>query len=31
MGVGEAGTLAEAIDVMGQIQPGKKFSPEENA
>ncbi len=28
---GEAGTLAEAIDVMGQIQLGKKFTPEENA
>lgn len=28
---GEAATLAEAIDVMGQIQLGKKFSPEENA
>jgi cytochrome c peroxidase len=28
---GEASTLAAAIDVMGQIQLGKKFSPEENA
>ncbi len=28
---GEAATLAEAIDVMGQIQLGKKFTPEENA
>ncbi|KUL25731.1 cytochrome-c peroxidase [Chlorobium limicola] len=28
---GEAATLAKAIDVMGQIQLGKKFTPEENA
>ena len=28
---GEAATLAEAVDVMGRIQLGKKFSPDENA
>lgn len=28
---GEAATLAEAVDVMGRIQLGTKFTPEENA
>jgi len=28
---GEAGTLTEAVDIMGQIQLGKKFTDEENA
>ena len=28
---GEAETLAEAVDVMGRLQLGKKFSEEENA
>ncbi|OPH17916.1 cytochrome C biogenesis protein CcsA [Azospirillum brasilense] len=28
---GEAATLSDAVDVMGRIQLGKKFSPDENA
>ena len=28
---GAAGTLSEAVDTMGRIQLGKKFTPEENA
>jgi cytochrome c peroxidase len=28
---GEAETLTEAVDVMGRLQLGKKFSDEENA
>lgn len=28
---GEAATLTDAVDVMGRIQLGKKFSPDENA
>lgn len=28
---GEAATLTEAVDVMGRIQLGKRFTPEENA
>ena len=28
---GEAGTLTEAVETMGRIQLGKKFSPQENA
>ena len=28
---GAADTLAEAVDTMGRIQLGKKFTPEENA
>ncbi|MBN1279678.1 cytochrome-c peroxidase [Chlorobium sp.] len=28
---GEAATLAQAIDIMGQIQLGRKYTPEENA
>ena len=27
---GEAATLAEAVDVMGRLQLGRTFSPEEN-
>lgn len=28
---GEAGTLTDAVDVMGRIQLGRKFTPDENA
>jgi cytochrome c peroxidase len=28
---GEAETLTEAIDLVGRLQPGKKYTPEENA
>ncbi|MCJ7558443.1 MAG: cytochrome-c peroxidase [Gammaproteobacteria bacterium] len=28
---GEAGTLTHAVDIMGRLQLGKKFEPEENA
>jgi len=28
---GAAQTLAEAVDIMGRLQLGKKFTPEENA
>lgn len=28
---GAADTLAEAVDIMGRLQLGKKFTPEENA
>jgi cytochrome c peroxidase len=28
---GAADTLAEAVDIMGRLQLGKKFTPDENA